>query len=114
MSDIDLHISTHPSKFAGYQAKSGADGTITLFVSTLWEDAHGEYDRFVDKLAYIYLLERVCIERAFQRIRIKNRCEPVCKLLKIADLMQYPEEWPDIRAYWFTRADEAFVGRTRP
>lgn len=110
MSEIDLRISTHPSKFAGYQAKSGTDGTITLFVSTLWEDAQGKYDRFVDDLAYVYLVERVCIERAFQRIHMKNRCEPYCKLLKIADLMRYPDEWPDIREYWSRKRADVLAG----
>jgi hypothetical protein len=104
---VDLHISTHPSKFAGYQAKAGSEGKITLFISTIWDQSQGDYDRFLDGLAYTYLLERVCLERAFQRIRMTDRCEPVCKLLRIADLMMYPEEWPPVREYWVGSKSEA-------
>lgn len=101
-----LYISTHPSKFAGYQAKAGSRGKITLYVQTLWMDAGGDEDRFIDGLAYVYLLERVCLERAFQRIRMTDRCEPVCKLLRVADLMMYPDEWALIREYWAGRRTE--------
>jgi len=110
MSEIDIHISMHPSKFAGYQAKAGSKGKITLFVSTLWEESQGEFDRFVEDLATVYLVERVCLERAFQRIRMADRCEPYCKILKIVDLMKYPDEWPQIRKYWSGRAAEVLAG----
>jgi hypothetical protein len=106
MNEVNLHISTHPSKFAGYQAKAGSRGKITLYVSTLWEDARGDEDQFLEDLAYVYLLERVCLERAFQRIRMTDRCEPVCKLLRIADLMMYPDEWPLVRDHWTERRTE--------
>ncbi len=106
MNEIDLRISTHPSEFLGYQAKSGIRGTITLFVSTLWKEAEGEFDRFVAELDYVYLLERICIERAFQRIRMNNRCEPYCKLQKIADLMLYPCAWAEVQEYWNGRRTE--------
>lgn len=110
MNEIDLHISTHPSEFLGYQAKSGTRGTITLFASSLWKEGRGEFDRFVAELEYVYLLERICIERAFQRIRMKDRCEPFCKLQKVADLMRYPDEWPDIREFWSGRRAEERAG----
>jgi hypothetical protein len=106
MCDVEYSVSLHPSKFEGYQSKAGQSGKVTLFIATIWDTVGEDYERFLEELIWVSIIERVCLERAFQRIRMKNRCEPVCKLLKIADLMAYPGEWPQIRDYWAGKSAE--------
>jgi hypothetical protein len=83
--NVDLSISLNSSKFSGYQSKSGYDGKIKLFISSIWKDSKNE-ENFIINLSYVYLLERICIERAFNKIKIKNRCTP-CKLRPIVSNM---------------------------
>lgn len=100
MSDytIDYMISTHPSKYGDFQSKKGKNGIVKTFISTLWdrtEDMVLSGDRWVDDNAIIYfndvfadffrsfieviLLERICLERAFNKIKIKGgMCNPCC------------------------------------
>jgi hypothetical protein len=102
-TDVEYSVSLHPSEFEGYQSKAGDTGKITLYVSTIWVNAEGNFDRFVDTLSYVSLLERICLERAWQKIRMKNRCKPHCKLTPYADLMMYPDHWDNIRRFYAKR-----------
>jgi hypothetical protein len=93
---VDYYLSLYPSKFLGYQAKAQNTGKVTLYISTIWNQMQDstpfEYSLdeffyvFVDNLIYTLILERVCIERAFQKIRMKDRCNP-CKMEKYALIM---------------------------
>lgn len=85
MNNVELFISLNKSKFHGYQSKSGYNGKIKLFISNIWDNSINE-DDFIINFCYVYLLERVCIERAFNKIKIKNRCSP-CKLRPIINKM---------------------------
>jgi len=86
MFEVNFKCSLYPSKFAGYQAKSGNKGTITSYISTIWDTTQKELKRredpfelFVKLLNYIQVIERYCLERAFQKLRIKGgMCNPCC------------------------------------
>lgn len=68
---INYKISTYPSKFAGYQSKKGGVGTITMYIVSIWSCAKN-LPAFIRDLIWTGLIERICIETAFQRIRIKG------------------------------------------
>jgi hypothetical protein len=92
-SKVLYRVSTYPSKFGGYHCKNKINGTVTLFVSTIWkttknninmleegDDSIDLFNWFVDDFIYLHILERICLERGFQKIKMKNRCKPSCKM----------------------------------
>jgi hypothetical protein len=66
-------------------------------------------DRFIEMLIEVEVVERVCLERAYQKHRFKgrSRCKPFCCVEKVALCMVYPEEWRRIRE--FIKSVEASV-----
>lgn len=86
MTEIKYKVSTRKSKFGGYHSTSKGKSTITAYIQNLrYEDS---FEYFVHNLIYIFIVERIYLERGFQRIRMKNRCSP-CKMDKYADEMMY-------------------------
>lgn len=83
--NVDMNISLNISKYRGYHSKSGYNGKITLFIPIIWGSSKYE-DDFIINSCHVYLLERICLERAFNKIRIKNRCFP-CKLYPLVSHM---------------------------
>ena len=75
MSNVELKISLYKSKSLGYQSKKGLEGKITLFISNIYDYSKQDFDLFVKAFNYTYLLERICLERSFQKIRMKERCK---------------------------------------
>jgi len=88
--EIEYKVSTHPSKFYAWQEKKGTVGSIKLFVSTIYKEAVSYSEEtfvsrsFVRLLIFYTLVERFCIERAFQKIRMHQRCKPECKIAPYA------------------------------
>jgi len=82
---IRYKISTYPSKFGGYHSKNKENGIITAYITRIWNQCQ-DFDNFVSDFIYINILERICLERGFQKIRMKNRCKP-CKMEKYANEM---------------------------
>jgi len=82
--EIEYVISARPSRFMGYQEKSGARGTIKLYVASIYKQHEEEGEPFVDLLILYMLIERFCIERAFQKVRMHQRCKPECKIAPYA------------------------------
>lgn len=74
-TNVEYKVSTHSSKFLGYQSKKGNEGIVKVFISNIWKGCNNNFIRFYLTLNYITLLERICLERAFQRIRLKDRCK---------------------------------------
>jgi len=84
---VEYKVSTHKSKYEGYHSKKGNIGSVKAFISNLWHDVIQYskrldidiFDLFVESLITTYICERFCLERAFQRIRIKGgACNPCC------------------------------------
>lgn len=87
LPEVDYTLSLHNSKFIGYQSKNKNTGKITIYIATLWKwilERDYTLDHFVSEIIFITILERICLERAFQKIRMKNRCEPICSMEKYA------------------------------
>ncbi len=98
LTEVDYKISLYPSKFLGYQSKSKNQGYIKLFIPSIWDwvntwsdNYENIFENFNSAIIYITLLERICLERAFQKIRMTKRCEDYngfsCKMDYIACLI---------------------------
>lgn len=94
MTEVEYIISTYLSKSEGYQSKKGSTGEIKAFITNIWNKTKkwakklhiDHFDLFVDYLNLIFIHERYCLERAFQKIRIKGgMCKPCC-VMKAVDL----------------------------
>ena len=68
-------------------SEKGENGEIKAFVSNIWkmtekwakENQFDPFMLFVDYLNLIFIHERYCLERAFQKIKIKGgMCNPCC------------------------------------
>ncbi len=76
--NVEYIVSIYPSKFHGYQYKKQKNGIVKSYISTIWED-YPNFDIFTKIFCVIQVQERYCLERAFQRIRIKGgACKPCC------------------------------------
>lgn len=73
--DVSYIISSHLSKSYAYQSKNKCSGKVKLFVSNIWKDSLN-FNHFVANCIYFTIIERICVERAFQKIRMKDRCVP--------------------------------------
>jgi len=98
MNEVDYIISLYPSKFDGYQSKKGNIGEIKAFISNLWKNAIEDsiklsekpFDLFVIYLNIIFINERYCLERAFQKIKIKGgMCKPCCVSSLMDNTVEY-------------------------
>ena len=98
LPEVDYKISLYPSKFVGYQSKSKNQGYVKLFISSIWDwvntwsdNYKNIFENFISAINYIILLERICLERAFQKIRMTKRCENYngfnCKMDYVATLI---------------------------
>jgi hypothetical protein len=82
--DITYKISLYESKSLAYQQKNikKKKASIKLFISQLWKDCDNfggiddTINQFVKKLIYYTLIERVCLEYAFNNIRC-GRCNEI-------------------------------------
>lgn len=103
---VEYKISLYPSKFIGYQSKKGNKGCVKLYISPIWKYIHSlrwktyfdedwiiefMFDEFINELLYTMLLERICLERGFQKIKMKKRCKEYngfrCKMDYITTLI---------------------------
>ena len=55
---------------------------------------YASFGHLLEGMVKIFLLERICLERAFQRIRLRNRCNP-CRMEPLAQVM-YDLSDPDL------------------
>lgn len=105
--DVDYKFSLHPGKHPAYWNINGDIGNITFYLGEIWDlsqsrtkpDIEGwdELDAFIDELLYSDLSERICLERAHEKIRIKNgRCNPCC-VRYFTELALYPHAWKKIQ-----------------
>lgn len=73
---VKYRYSLHDSRFLGYQAKSGASGTVTLYITSIWKYTR-DVDEFIDQLNFILVLERICLQRGLEGIRMRGRCKEI-------------------------------------
>jgi hypothetical protein len=102
-TNVEYQVSIYPSRFFGYQSKKQTNGIVKSFIGNIWREAkegindlklkldlpilddesNDVFEWFLDNLNYIIILERICLERSFQHIRMKERCKP-CKMERYA------------------------------
>lgn len=87
LPEVEYFVSIYPSKFAGYHTCKGTSGKVMVYLYELWKYSENE-ETLIEELIFIVLLERICLERAFQKIRLKQRCHP-CVMAPLARYMLY-------------------------
>jgi hypothetical protein len=117
--DVDYKVSLRESKTGGRWQINKDKGTITFNLPNHYNSAKKAIERkrgycnlydksdediinlFVMDLIETELIERICIERAYQKIRLKghSRCKPFCVCEKPALCMCYPDAWKEVREY---------------
>lgn len=75
MFEVEYKVSIRPSKHLAYQSKAQNKGIVKTYINNIWDICNDDFCEFVCTLDFIILLERVCLERGFQKIRMKDRCK---------------------------------------
>lgn len=110
--DVEYRLSLNESKYPAYWNIHGDRGCITQYLPSHWNEARKHSDifehdhpdevmeNFIEELIYSEITERICIERAHERIRMKGRtrCKPNCCVRRAALMMYNPDYWNGIRA----------------
>lgn len=82
LMDIEYRVSLFKGKYTAYHNTNKNKGTITIYLTNL-ETKDKSFELIVSEMVFLFLLERVCVERGRNNIRMKNRCNP-CKMENIA------------------------------
>ena len=78
MTEINYKISLSKAKTPAHWNINKDKGNIIIYVSNIWKESTS-YISFIYWLIYYDIIERICLERAFNKIRIKGgRCNPCC------------------------------------
>ena len=113
--DVDYLYNLNPSKFPAYWNINKNGGKITFHLGEIWDhsqteltgDIGDEFDCFLDDLIFYDLSERICLERAHEKIKIKGgHCKPCC-VKYYALLMMYPFAWDKIKEKQGRTPDQA-------
>lgn len=116
--DVEYKVSLHESKTAGRWNINKDKGTITFNLPILYDYSKRIVEKyrketetdsftndmtinfFITQLIETEVVERVCIERAHEKLKIKGgRCKPFCKVEKPAMLMCYPDDWDEVKTF---------------
>jgi hypothetical protein len=116
--DVEYKVSLHESKHGGRWNINKDNGTITFNLPLLYDYSKRVVEQyrtknetdaftndmtinfFITQLIETEVVERVCIERAHQKIKIKGgRCKPFCKVESVAMHMCYPDEWDAVKKW---------------
>jgi len=104
--EIDYKISLYPSKYHGYWR---SNGKINIYVSKIWKDMNDAYsdksdeekvDEFTNDLRNVMLIETLCFYRGKNKLKVKNKCLPHCKVARIANYLVFPDDWEGIREFY--------------
>ena len=80
--DINYKISFYKAKTMARWNINKDKGNIILYISNIWnmiDKKSKVFEYFVEWCIYFTLMERICLERAFNKIKIKGgRCNPCC------------------------------------
>ena len=104
--NVDYKYNLNPSKYPAYWNINKDNGKITFHLGEIWQHSQNNLtgmidsdpvENFIDDLLYYDLSERICLERAHEKIRIKGgRCKPCC-VQYFTQLMLYPFAWETIQ-----------------
>ena len=100
--DVEYIYQIDGIKSEGYWNINKDKGRIKFNLSLIYENCLSSiYDNIeesiIDRLILIEIMERCCIERAHEKIKIKGgRCNPCC-VRNISYFMKYSLAWDKIR-----------------
>jgi hypothetical protein len=104
--ETEYNFSTYPSNYHGFWKPNGK---INLYISTMWKEMDDGFedleedekiDKFSEHLANIILIETICFYRGKNKIKIKNKCKPHCKVARIANYLVFPDDWEGIKKFY--------------
>ncbi len=77
---VKYKISLFPAKNMARWNINKEKGNIIIYISNIWNNNRTKgFISFVEWCIYFILIERICLERAHNKIRIKGgRCNPCC------------------------------------
>jgi len=81
MLDVNYKVSLYKSVALARWNINKDKGNVFLYVSKIWDmiDKTNIFAYFVEWCIYFTLIERICLERAYNKIKIKGgRCNPCC------------------------------------
>ena len=97
--EVENRVSLHRAEHAAHWSIKGDEGKITLNLPKCYNDAIDIIGRigisgpdddiviFIGVIVFLYLEERICIERAHEKIRLRrDKCHP-CIVQSIAEKM---------------------------
>jgi len=80
--DINYKVSLYKAKTMARFNKNKNKGNIILYISNIWNIDKNKllsFNHFVEWCIYFTLVERICLERAHNKIKIKGgKCKPCC------------------------------------
>lgn len=111
--EVEYRLSLNESKYPAYWTIKSDHGRITQYLPSHWNAARQHSDifeldhpdevmeNFIEELIYSEITERICVERAHERIRMKGRtrCKPNCCVRRSALIMYNQDMWNTIRQY---------------
>ena len=104
--ETDYNISLYPSKYHGWWRPNGK---INIYVGTIWNAMNEDYldsteddkvDEFIKDMSNVMLVETICLYRGKNRLKVKNKCTPHCKVARLANYLVFPDEWDGIRDFY--------------
>jgi hypothetical protein len=121
--EVEYRLSLNWGKWPAYWNIKKDLGTITQYLPSLWGEAcnhsmffetdHPDicFDNFMQELIYTEIVERICIERAHEGIRMKGRtrCKPNCCVRRAALMMYDPDQFKELKKYNPINAEEIKV-----
>ena len=109
--EVDFRVSLKNGRYPARWNINKDNGIVTVYLPEIWDNArdhslfyehdHPEqtYQNFLDELILSNLLERICLERAHEGIRLKgrSRCDPNCCIWRTTIMMLLPDCWDKVR-----------------
>jgi hypothetical protein len=114
MEDVETeyNMSLFPSKYHGWWRPTGK---INIYVGTIWSgmkdslkeaEEEEKIDEFIKDMSNVMLIETICLYRGKNRLKVKNKCTPHCKVARLANYLVFPDDWEGIREF-YKEIDEA-------
>ena len=104
--ETDYKISLYPSKYHGWWRPTGK---INIYISSIWNGMKDSLkdspederiDEFMQDMSNVILIETICLYRGKNRLKVKNKCTPHCKVARLANYLVFPDDWEGIREFY--------------
>lgn len=96
--NVEYKLSLHNARHSAYWEREGDSGLIVFNLPNLYHEAENDspywngssdeniiIDNFIKDLIYTDICERVCLERSYQKLKVRgNKCKPECCVKNVA------------------------------